>query len=99
MLKTATLEEMMRSKIETFLSRMQIRDVFDIEFLYKKGVAMDAPKNELAELAKHIRRFKIRDYKVTLGSLLEFKERQHYKTANFKLLLGHIDKFTGEGGK
>ncbi|MCX7914169.1 MAG: nucleotidyl transferase AbiEii/AbiGii toxin family protein, partial [Thermodesulfovibrionales bacterium] len=35
LVRTLSLEEVMKSKIETFLSRKEIRDVFDIEFLLK----------------------------------------------------------------
>lgn len=92
MVKAATLEDMMRSKIETFLTRVQIRDVFDIEFLVKRGVALDASKKELLEMQKLIKKFKAKAYRVTLGSLLEFKERQYYRQANFRIVLGAIDK-------
>ena len=91
LVKAATLEEMMRAKIETFLNRAQIRDVFDIEFLVKKGVKIEASEKQLSQMRKQIKHFKLKDYKVTLGSLLAFKDRQYYKSANFKFLLSHIE--------
>lgn len=90
LVKAATLEEMMRAKVETFLNRVRIRDVFDIEFLLRRGVGIEASKAQLKEMQKLIRRFRAKDYKITLGSLLEFKDRQYYKTANFRYLLDHI---------
>ena len=89
--KMPTLEEMMASKVKTFLDRTQIRDVFDIEFLLRRGVELSASKKELTELKRLIKRFKAKDYKISLGSLLEFKDRQYYKTANFRYLLGRIE--------
>lgn len=90
LVKAATLDEMMRAKIETFLSRSQIRDAFDIEFLLRRGVELRATKDELKEIERLIRKFKTNDYKIKLGSLLEFKDRQYYKTAKFSHILGHI---------
>jgi len=37
LIQTVALEEMMTSKIEAFLSRKEIRDAYDIEFLLKKA--------------------------------------------------------------
>ena len=91
MVKAATLDEMMKAKVETFLDRVQIRDVFDIEFLLKRGVKIIASRKELLEIQKLITKFKTKDYKVALGSLLDFKERQYYKQANFRFLLNHIN--------
>lgn len=90
LVKAATLEEMMRAKVETFLNRVRIRDIFDIEFLLRRGIKIEASKAQLKEMEKLIRRFRAKDYKITLGSLLEFKDRQYYKTANFRYLLDHI---------
>ncbi len=92
MLKTATLEDQMRSKIETFLDRNQIRDAFDIEFLLKKGIGLKAGKKDLLAIKKLVEKFKQKDYTHSLGSLLEFKERQYYKTAHFRYLLGRIER-------
>ena len=33
---------MIESKLEAFLDRQEIRDVFDMEFLFKKGVPIEA---------------------------------------------------------
>ena len=88
--KAASLEEMMRAKVKTFLSRLQIREVFAIEFLLRRGIKINASKEELKNMEKLIRRFKAKDYKISLGSLLEFKDRQYYKTANFRYLVEHI---------
>jgi len=93
----ATLEDMMKAKIETFLRRGEIRDVFDIEFLVKKGVRIRADKKQLLSMQKHIRRFRANDYRITLGSLLEFKERQYYRKVNFRLVHEKIEEVLETG--
>lgn len=97
LVKAATLDEMMRAKIETFLFRAAIRDAFDIEFLMKKGVKAEASAKELDGIRGLVEKFKPDDYKTTLGSLLDFSERAYYRTANFRILLNHINSVIGEG--
>lgn len=87
MLKVASLPEMMRMKIDALLNRQEIRDAFDMEFLLKKGIALDVTADERDSIARVVKSFRKQDYSVTLGSLLEEKERAYYKTENFKLLL------------
>lgn len=53
-IRTLSLNEVMRSKIEAFLQRKEIRDVFDIEFLFKKGVKIKASSEEIRNLLKAI---------------------------------------------
>jgi len=89
-LKVISLEEMMKAKIEAFLKRKEIRDVFDIEFLLKKGVDIDASSQTLGMILKSIDSLKKRDYVVKLGSLLEERERRYYINENFKILKGEI---------
>lgn len=40
LVRSLSLEDVMRSKIEAFLDRKEIRDVFDIEFLVKRGLRL-----------------------------------------------------------
>lgn len=47
----------MKAKIEAFLSRKEIRDVFDIEFLLKKGINLDISASVLKEFFKKYRIF------------------------------------------
>ena len=69
-MRTLSLQEMMSSKIETFLSRREIRDVFDIEFLLKKGIELKVSKEELERLLDGINSLSKKDYSVKLGSIL-----------------------------
>ncbi len=81
-----TLEQMMKNKIAAILSRKLIRDAFDIQFLIMRGIELPANKTELEAIRDIIQNFKARDFKVTLGSLLDAKEREFYLDNKFKLL-------------
>ncbi len=90
LVRTPTLKEVMKNKIETFLSRGEIRDVFDIEFLVKKGIEIDAEKEKLQKMVKMIKGLSRKDYSVKLGSILEPEFRKYYVNENFKILLNKI---------
>ena len=89
-LKAVSLSDMMESKLEAFLDRQEIRDVFDMEFLLKKGVPLEASVNTLREVLRLINAFPLRDYTVKLGSLLEKEQRKYYSAENFKILKSMI---------
>lgn len=91
-LKAATLDEMLAAKVETFVDRCEIRDAFDLEFLLRRGMRLKAAGKNLERMKKIISRFKPHDYRVSLGALLEFKERQYYQKARFKFLLEKIEE-------
>jgi len=88
--RTLSLQEMMSSKIETFLSRKEIRDLFDIEFLLKKGIELKASKEELERLLDGINSLSKKDYSVKLGSILDSEQRKYYTKENFKILIMKI---------
>jgi predicted nucleotidyltransferase component of viral defense system len=92
LVRSFTLEQMMKNKIGALLDRKEIRDVFDIEFLTRKGVNISANYKELKKIREFIKGFKKRDYYVTLGSLLDDDIREYYKKDNFTYLLGIIDE-------
>jgi len=92
LLKSFTLEQMMKNKIEALLDRKEIRDVFDIEFLTRKGVNISANYVELKKIREIIKGFEKRDYYITLGSLLADDIREYYKKDNFTYLLGIINE-------
>jgi len=86
-LRAHTLEQTMKNKLEAFLDRGEIRDCFDIEFLLRRGIAlpsMDAGQAD--EVKKKLARFKERDFKVKLGSILESDIRNYYITHKFSYL-------------
>ena len=92
LLKSFTLEQMMKNKIGALLERKEIRDVFDIEFLTRKGVNISANYEELKKIKEIIKGFEKRDYYVTLGSLLADDIREYYKKNKFSYLLGIINE-------
>ncbi|MEO0114864.1 MAG: nucleotidyl transferase AbiEii/AbiGii toxin family protein [candidate division WOR-3 bacterium] len=86
LLKVVSLEAMMGLKIESFLARKEIRDVFDIEFLLKKGISLPDDKTILERILRTLNSLTKRDYTVKLGSLLEAASRKYYILENFKIL-------------
>ncbi|MCX7770711.1 MAG: nucleotidyl transferase AbiEii/AbiGii toxin family protein [Proteobacteria bacterium] len=96
LVRTLSLEEVMKSKIEAFLSRKEIRDIFDIEFLIKRGVKLNAKKDDLLQLLEGIETLSKSDYSVKLGSILDVEWRKYYIKENFKILVMKIKEVLGE---
>ncbi|MFQ3675846.1 MAG: nucleotidyl transferase AbiEii/AbiGii toxin family protein [Endomicrobiia bacterium] len=89
-LKAATLDEMMKNKINAFVDRKEIRDCFDIEFLLRRGVQLNTSSFNLKKMLEIIENFNIVDYKVKLGSILEPEMRSYYIKNKFGYLVGKI---------
>ncbi len=85
-LNVVSLKSMMQAKIDSFIQRREIRDVFDIEFLFKKGIGLPDHKKTLEQLSDAIDSLTRRDYTVKLGSMLEAEPRKYYVAENFKIL-------------
>jgi len=86
-LRSHTLDQTMTNKIKAFFNRGEIRDCFDIEFLLRRGVAL--PSNidqERGNFLKKLDRFKDRDFKIKLGSILESEFRDYYVANRFSYL-------------
>lgn len=91
MVTVARLDEVLRAKVEAFLSRDEVRDLFDMEFLLKKGISFNGISAErLQKVLRGMERLRDRDYANRLGSLLEPKERAYYTKENFKILKAGI---------
>jgi len=86
MLNVVSLDEMMKAKTEAFLDRKEVRDIFDIEFLLKKGIELKAGENDKNRMLKIMNSLTKRDYEEKLGSLLEAQDREYYRKENFKIL-------------
>ncbi|MGD0022220.1 MAG: nucleotidyl transferase AbiEii/AbiGii toxin family protein [Smithellaceae bacterium] len=84
--KTVTLEEMMKSKSEAFLSRKEIRDAYDIEFLLKRGIPLAAENEILGKLLAGLEKLSKKDFSVKLGTLLDASERKYYMENGFRIL-------------
>jgi hypothetical protein len=82
-----TLDQTMKNKIEAFLDRGEIRDCFDIEFMLRRGIELPllADKQSIA-FQRKLARFKERDFKVKLGSILESDIRDYYASHRFGYL-------------
>lgn len=85
-----SLNQMMKNKIEALISRKLIRDCFDIDFLVKRGIELPNDKRKLEKVLAVIESFKDRDFKVTLGSILDAKDREFFNTYRFDFLKREI---------
>lgn len=86
LLKTVSLEEMMMSKIDAFLSRKEIRDAYDIEFLLKRGIPLPTDTDKAIKLLTVLEKLDRKDYAVKLGTLLNAAERKYYRESGFRIL-------------
>lgn len=86
LLKTVTLPEMMKAKIEAFNDRKEIRDAFDLEFLLKKGIPLPGEPQALSQTLKNLDSLTKQDYTNKLGSLLEAKKRSYFLAEKLKIL-------------
>ena len=87
MVTAARLDDVMKSKVDAFLDRDEVRDLFDMEFLFKKGIPFDGiPVERLRKVLGGMEKLRDRDYVNRLGPLLEAKERAYYTKENFKIL-------------
>ena len=77
----------MKNKIAAFLDRGEIRDCYDIEFLLRRGVELPIlTGRQSSEFLKRLTRFKDKDFKVKLGSILESDARDYYIVNRFSYL-------------
>lgn len=86
LLTAVSLKDMMVAKTEVFIQRKEIRDVFDIEFLLKKGITLPDDDMVLKKVNDVIDSLTKKNYTVKLGSLLENDQRKYYISENFKIL-------------
>jgi len=85
-----TLPQMMKNKTSALISRKLIRDCFDIDFMLRRGIPLVNDKETLTNMLELINGFKERDFKVTLGSLLDPEEREFYNQSKFSFLAQEI---------
>jgi predicted nucleotidyltransferase component of viral defense system len=91
-LATYTLEQMWKDKIRAFLERKEIRDIFDIEFLLRRGAGNmnNLDKETLTGIMKGLEDFNEFDFRNKLGNLLPAKERKFYSENKFAFLKGAL---------
>lgn len=68
------------------LERHEIRDLYDIEFLLRKGIALKVSREDLDRLLHISKRFKESDFSVALGSLVKKDIRTYYMAHKFTYL-------------
>jgi len=81
-----TLSRMCRNKVLALIDREEIRDAFDLEFLVRRGVALDLEEGEKQKIIKRLSAFKKRDFDVKLGSVLPPEVRNYYREKRFAYL-------------
>ncbi len=92
-LKGHTLKQALDNKIAALLNRGEIRDAFDIEFILRQGLPMpNLSVSQKEQLKKQLNKFKPRDFKVTLGSVLERDIRDYYIKHQFNFLRQKIEQ-------
>jgi len=86
-LRAHTLEQTMKNKIAALLERDEVRDGFDIEFLLRQGISLpDLPDADRTKILARLDSFKVNDFKVKLGSVLEKDIRAYYTENKFNYL-------------
>ncbi len=91
---TVPLKDMMNNKIEALLSRKEIRDAFDIEFLLRREVVFPEDRQKASAVLKTIQAFKKNDFYVKLGSLLSPDDRAYYRENRFAYLERYLTALT-----
>ena len=94
LVRSISLQDMMRSKFEALLQRKEIRDAYHLEFLVKKGVDVEITSERAKQVLKVIEDFTSYDYSVKLGSVLEADRRVYYRVSNFRILKEHLNLLT-----
>ena len=90
-LRTMTLNQMMKNKIDAILEREEIRDGFDIEFLLRRGIQFpELSAKRFQQLKNVVEDFTEKGFKVTLGSVLEPEVREFYIANRFSYLLERL---------
>jgi len=90
-MKTVALDDMMKSKIEAFLSRKEIRDAYDLEFLIKRGVSLSTDAQTAGQLLAALEKLGKKDFSVKLGALLPADLRKYYRENGFRILTSILE--------
>lgn len=94
-LKGLTLEKTISLKTDAALDRKEIRDVFDIEFIVRRGIPLSLDKEKKDLLLALINNFKKDEFAVKLGSLLPKEQRDYYRAKGFSYLVEKLSNLQG----
>lgn len=98
LLRAHTLDQTMKNKIDALLDRGEIRDCFDIEFMLRRGTKLpDLPVVKIESLMEKATGFRLRDFKVTLGSIVNSDARNYYVQNRFGLLVEKLEAIAAAG--
>jgi len=87
LLRSHTLKQTMKNKVNALLERDEIRDAFDLEFLIRKGIDFFEIQTEIKkQLINKIESYTANDYKVKLGSIITAEKRNYYIQNQFSFL-------------
>ena len=81
-----TLKQMFKNKVSALIERGEIRDAFDMEFLFRKGIEGDLSDEEKKSVMKRLKGFKKKDFDVKLGSIILPDLREYYRVNRFAFL-------------
>jgi len=94
-----TLTQMLRNKVAALIKHAEIQDAFDLEFLVRKGVALNLSEEKKKRLVMILKGFKKRDFEVKLGSILQPDLKMYYRRQGFAYLKEklYFDQWGNEG--
>ena len=76
--------------------RAKIRDVFDLEFILRKGINLDLDPETANSLLMRLQCLKKHDFDVKLGSLLMPELRNYYRQHGFSYLSEKLSLYISE---
>jgi hypothetical protein len=92
LLRGFTLQRMAQNKVVAFLDRGEIRDVFDLEFIMRRGVNPALNPDIVNKLQDRLQSLTKHDMDVKSGSLLSPEWRSYYRSQGFSWLKGKLQK-------
>lgn len=81
-----TLKHMLKNKVLALINRGEIRDAFDLEFIVRKGVALNLSEIQRGKVVKRLMGFKKKDFEEKLGGILVPELKDYYKQQGFAYL-------------
>jgi len=83
LVRAFTLSQMLKNKVLALIDRGEIQDAFDLEFLVRKGVALNLSERQRGKLINRLQGLRKEDFEVKLGSILLPEVRDYYNQQGF----------------